>query len=332
MTEALPDFISHLMLDKKVESSTIRLICDNARSQRKTLLLCDSSGSSSISSAPLNDTRFQAINRWNHDSGYDSDTSVMFAGGRRNASSLEPKVTPLASSTTPNKTVRFKNWGGLDFEDKWSKPSSDSCLSIPKRKASLTKNSIEEKEMLDVANGGRPSSGRRLSKSKSPPKQTLQSYQRRSRPASPTTTNPLPCRTPSYSARESRRKRRHHISVDGILSGTSSTVAAADAPTSSNDIFQQRQTPYRSISSGTLNNNGRTRASTDICTNLSSTSFVMDSSLVMSQKVLRPGLKTHSKKSRMVLVKQKECHLEPAASAAATRWDHFIIDCHWDTL
>jgi hypothetical protein len=263
MTEALPNFFSHLLLDHKVDRRNIRIVNDNARSQVGPSACYSSSSSSSRSNHSLEekDSRFQAINRWNHDAGYDSDTSLMFAGGVRKAS-LEPAAPLPATASSSSKTVRFQGAyaydSDLDCEIKWAKPSSDSCLSIPQRKSSLTKNSLDEEGKRAMSSGRPPRS--RLSKSKSPPKQPLnqrEHHQRQSRRASvdtlrsPTTTtssSPRPHSTTSSSS--SRRRQGRRVSLDCTYTGEPSMVAAT-IPTRS----YSHGSPKNDSSSGSQNCN-----------------------------------------------------------------------------
>jgi hypothetical protein len=158
----LPDFFSHLLQDHKVDPSNIRLISDNARSQMVPSLL---RGSSSSDDATTTKRQFKAVNRWKHDAGYDSDSPLMvmlLAGGRRMISLEPPLVQQQLPSKTSNcgnnKMVRFfdDHDDGFDHfsDDKWSKSSSDSSLSIPKRKSSLTQNCLDEDGKQDAGEGG----------------------------------------------------------------------------------------------------------------------------------------------------------------------------------
>ncbi|KAG7339150.1 hypothetical protein IV203_020462 [Nitzschia inconspicua] len=235
MTEALPNFMSLLLLDRKLQSSNIRIISDNARSQRNPSFSKSSNSCSNdhhsyptFSSAPRNDTPFHAVNRWNHDPGYDSDTSLTFLGGRRHVS-LKPKESlpsPASSPVGSKKQLRFKCLDSRSFEDKWSKSSSDSCLVVPKRKSSLTKNSLSEQEK-----GAERPPLVRLSKSKSRPQQTQWCYMDAPASTAPPISNLSRRLTESPSTRKSRREPCYQTSVDCILSDTTSAAVTSSVPT-----------------------------------------------------------------------------------------------------
>ncbi|KAG7337155.1 hypothetical protein IV203_021677 [Nitzschia inconspicua] len=325
MTEALPNFMSLLLLDRKLQSSNIRIISDNARSQRNPSFSKSSSSCSSdylpyptISSAPLNDTPFHAVNRWNQDPGYDFDTSLTFAGGRRRHVSLKPKESlpsPASSPVGSNKPLSFKYLDSRNFEDKWSKPSSDSCLAVPKRKSSLTKNSFDDQEKgaMAMEHAERPPLVR-LSKSKAPPQQTQWCYMDAPASTAPPTSNLSRRLTQSLSTRKSRREPCYQTSVDCILSDTTSAAATTDVPTRGHGrgICQQQQGPC--INSVTPNQSPAL-TSMDFDSDISLTSsacrspFVVKSAVSMTRKVSPPDTpcrKTNSRKKTTIAANKAE--------------------------